>query len=482
MALTAYLIVFAFTMVFVGMVVYTYRRTRDVTIPVGAFLVYFWTFLGAWPFILDATTGYRGFHIGLAYYYLMEKMFPFELDGDYLLAVVLLGCFLLGLGVAWLVLLRPAGPLREAAGTPYRLDHRRLIVGGLFFLAGSAALVVPEITRGMHNNVSLYTAVAETPGLRGALHGLLDQMAAVCLVLGYAMRLSEGAPSPLFVSGGGRSVDRLYPVCLLLTGAYFALIGDRHPLFVGMVVGCLLLVQLYGRRAWRSALPLVAICVGSILLAGWVRSFTWNEVATLEKFETPHPDPFPYDLPLIAHVPAKKGAVADVLEPLWTNELFAAHFSMYGVLREKVPMAPGISFNYLIHAFIPSFLAERPTTVYDHYAREAHLTPGQGYTIHQATAWYLNLGWPGPFVGGFVLGLLWTGSRRLIRTGRSQAPWTAALRLIPFLFVAFLPQLLRSGPEAYKALLVEGLGVPLLLVLLAGAGLQGSTQAHSHVA
>jgi hypothetical protein len=36
--------------------------------------------------------------------------------------------------------------------------------------------------------------------------------------------------------------------------------------------------------------------------------------------------------------------------------------------------------------------------------------------------------------------------------------------LSPTLFVAFLPALLRAGPEAYKALVVEGLLLPILLV------------------
>ena len=41
--------------------------------------------------------------------------------------------------------------------------------------------------------------------------------------------------------------------------------------------------------------------------------------------------------------------------------------------------------------------------------------------------------------------------------------------MVPILFVAFLPQLVRSGPEAYKALVVEGVGIPMAIVLGAGA-------------
>lgn len=471
MALLAYLVLLVLTVLYVMAVVAVYRRSRDLTIPVGAFLAYFWTLMGAWPFIIDASTGYMGYRIGLAYYYLMEKMFPFEVDGDYVEALLLLGSFLFGLAAAWLLMFGrrqlAMGPTRQVIP----VDHTRLIIGGLSVMLLSFLLIVPDIRRAMHEDVSVYLAVSNAGGARAALHGLLNEMVAICLIVGYAVRLSEAAPYPLFLSRNGKWADRAYPLALLLAGLFFVFIGDRHPLFLGSVIGCLLLFQLYGRQGWRPALPLVLICAGSIVLAGWVRSFTWNEVATLKKFETPRPDPYPYDLPLIAHVPAKKGALADVLEPVWTNELFAAHFSMYGVLRREVPLAPGMSFNYLLHAFIPSFLADRPSTIYDHYAAEARLVPGQGYTIHQATAWYLNVGWPGPFIGGFVLGLLWTGARWIIHRGRVTSRVTAILQLVPFLFVAFLPQLLRSGPEAYKGLLVEGFAIPLVVMFLAGGGL-----------
>ena len=480
MALLAYLVLLLFTVPYVIAVVKVYRRSQDLTIPVGAFLVYFWTLMGAWPFILDASTGYMGYRIGMAYYYLMEKMFPFEVDADYVKALALLGSFLLGLAAAWLLMFKRRTHAEDRPRQVVAVDHRRFLVGGLCFVLLSFTLVIPDIQRAMRDDVSVYLAISEAAGARAALHGLMNEMAAICLIVSYAIRLSEPAPSPIFISRNGTWVDRAYPVFLLLAGLYFVFIGDRHPLFLGLVIGCMLLFQLYGRKGWRPALPLVLICAGSIVLAGWVRSFTWNEVATLEKFETPKPDPYPYDLPLIAHVPAKKGAVADLLEPVWTNELFAAHFSMYGVLRREVPLAPGRSFNYLLHAFIPSFLAERPPTIYDHYAAEARLTPGQGYTIHQATAWYLNMGWPGPFIGGLVLGLLWTGARWLIDRDRRATRMTAVLQLVPFLFVAFLPQLLRSGPEAYKGLVVEGFGIPLVLVFLAGVGLTDQMKGTGH--
>ena len=49
-----------------------YRRTNDVSIPIGLAVIYYWTFAGAWFFIGDAALGFEGYRIGLGYYYLMQ--------------------------------------------------------------------------------------------------------------------------------------------------------------------------------------------------------------------------------------------------------------------------------------------------------------------------------------------------------------------------------------------------------------------------
>jgi len=48
-----------------------------------------------------------------------------------------------------------------------------------------------------------------------------------------------------------------------------------------------------------------------------------------------------------------------------------------------------------------------------------------------------------------------------MRTASAFGAWGWP-RLLPWLFVAFLPAVIRSGPESYKALLIEGLLLPLL--------------------
>ncbi len=461
-----YLLLAVVTAAYVWLTRWAYRRSQDITLPVASGILYFWTCAGAWPFIADSLTGYHGFRIGMTYYYLMEKMFPFELDINYLKALALHSSFLAGVMLAWWLFLRK----RHLAGSPMQtlpLDHRILWSIGTALCLLSIGLVLPDVSTAVMNNSSIYVAVSAGSGLRSTLRGLASQYGTLCLVVGYAINRSGGHFDSVLKRSVNRWVARTYPVAVLMNGIFLALIGDRHPLFISALVGALLAVRSYGQSGLRRVLPVLVICGLSIVLGGWVRSYTWQEVVTLEKCESPTPDPYPYDLSIIAHVPQEKGSMAHALEPIWTNELFAAHMSMYGVLRENVPLAPGASFDYLAHSFIPSALADRPPTIYDHYADKAGLRPGQGYTIHHGTAWYLNVGIPGPFMGGLLLGSMLMGLYRWASATRTPGSWHTLLSVLPAFFVGYLPQVMRTGPEAYKSLLVEGIALPLLLFAMA---------------
>jgi hypothetical protein len=461
-----YLLLAAITAAYVWLTRWAFRRSQDITLPVAAGILYFWTCAGAWPFMVDALTGYHGFRIGMAYYYLMEKMFPFELDINYLKALALHSSFLAGVMLAWWLFLRK----QHFTSTPLQalpIDHRSLWYMGAALCLLSIGLVLPDVTTAMKNNSSIYVAVSASSGFRSTLRGLASQYGTFCLVVGYALNRTGHPADPVLERWASGWVVRAYPVAVLVNGIFLALIGDRHPLFISAMVGALLVLRSYGRSALRRVLPVLVITGLAIAVGGWVRSYSWQEVVTLEKHETPMPDPYPYDLSIIAHVPQDKGPLAHALEPIWTNELFAAHMSMYGVLRKDVPLAPGMSFNYLAHAFIPSALAERPPTVYDHYADKAGLMPGQGYTIHHGTAWYLNVGVSGPLLGGLVLGSLLMGLYRWASGTTATGSWRTLLAVLPVFFVAYLPQVMRSGPEAYKSLLVEGIVLPLLLFAMA---------------
>ncbi|MFT3885373.1 MAG: hypothetical protein QM724_08075 [Flavobacteriales bacterium] len=457
MALWGYLLLSAITAGYAWCVRALYRRTRDVSVVVGAVVLFLWTFAGAWFFIGDAALGFPGFRIGLGYYYLMEKMFPFVLDGNYLLS---LACYALFMGAMFgslfLLVPRPYQPLRRTVA----IDHRYMLLGGALCMAVSMVMAWPVVKYAAAHGASIYLAMHEQTGVLASVRSWADRAAALCFLFGYAIFLVPAGSNALFAQRSGPWHRWNYPAALLLLGTYLSLLGDRHTLFTVLILALVYLFGCMGRAAWRRSGFLIATCVCILAFGGWVRGFT-------PQGTRPEPDRSPFSLSAIAHVPRQQeGPLRKAGNAVFGNELFAAHFSMYGILEQRVPVAPGISFKYLIATLVPTPLrTSTPPTVYDHYAEAAHLVPGQGYTIHAAAGWYLNLGWAGLPIGGAVLGAIWAWLLRLrmrpLRT--SHVAWD----LLPYLFVAYLPPVVRSGPEGLRALVVEGCIIPLLILFLA---------------
>ncbi len=145
---------------------------------------------------------------------------------------------------------------------------------------------------------------------------------------------------------------------------------------------------------------------------------------------------------------------------VFSNELFAGHFSMYGVIHYHVPTAVGISFKNLLYSFVPSFIKkERPMDVYGYYSQQLHLPTDQGFTINHITAWYINFGLLGIFLGPLCLGLILLSPLFI-----QQKIWRFFPENTPLFILAMITcfgaMLIRSGPEGFKSILYEGIIIP----------------------
>ncbi|MCP4293192.1 MAG: hypothetical protein GY780_15315, partial [bacterium] len=162
-------------------------------------------------------------------------------------------------------------------------------------------------------------------------------------------------------------------------------------------------------------------------------------------------------------------AIGSFGQILTSNEGFSAHFSMYGVLHYSVPITWGTSITSLLASGVPRlFWASRPESVYYHYASSVGASMDQGYTIHHATAWYLNFGFTGIIFGASLLGFLWA---RLFQNTVIRIQGNSLLvSIFPAVGFAFftggLPGLIRGGIESYKAVILYSLLAPFLVLLL----------------
>ncbi|MBK9195244.1 MAG: hypothetical protein IPO17_09710 [Flavobacteriales bacterium] len=471
MTALAYGLLASITWAYVVMVRLLWRRTRDVSIPIGAAILYMWTFLGSWFFIGDAAVGFEGYRIGFTYYYLMEKMFPFVVDAKYLMALTGYGAFSIVL-LAVLLVLVPAriAPVQE----PVVLSRELLVATGLGLLSVSLWAVWPAVKEAVNSGRPLYLVLHEESGWRMSVHALSDRGAGVVLLLGLAVRAAqERGSGPLREQASFLPVWS-YAVSVVLLCSWYSLSGNRHTLFTALVLAMAYLLSAAGRRAIKPALMIGAICSVALLSGGYLRGLAWGPVPTGQVAPAPKPA---FTLPSIVHVPRESTSMLRKTgEAVFSNELFCAHFSLFGILSRHVPVDGGISFKYLWYSFQPS--DQRPPTAYEHYAKSADLVPGQGYTIHHAAAWFVNGGAVGLVVGGALLGAIWG---LLLRwRARAVGPvWiTACAALLPLCFVAALPEVIRSGPEAFKALVFEGSLLPLMV--LAPAMLFGRRSGRTH--
>jgi hypothetical protein len=149
---------------------------------------------------------------------------------------------------------------------------------------------------------------------------------------------------------------------------------------------------------------------------------------------------------------------------IFSNELFAGHFSIYGVIHYNIPTSFGISFKNLLFSFIPSFIQkDRPMDVYGYYSQQLNLPSDQGFTINHITAWYINFGLWGLFVGPIFLGLILLSPVLSPVRFWNLFPDTTPL-FVSAMITCFGAMLIRSGPEGVKSILYEAICIPLIII------------------
>lgn len=148
---------------------------------------------------------------------------------------------------------------------------------------------------------------------------------------------------------------------------------------------------------------------------------------------------------------------------VFSNELFAGHFSLYGILKNKIKPKIGLSFKAVLELLKPKS-SRNPDVLdsYRYYAKELNFPEGQGFTINHISAWYLNFSYFGVLIGStilsFLIFMLYTKQQNTT-CGTKELLWLLALCSV----VAFCAMLVRSGPEAYKSLIVEAIIIPVLI-------------------
>lgn len=414
-----------------------YQRRRDMGLIVGVLALYYWSLFGAWSIVIDKTGGFSGKN----YYYLENKLFPIALDSHYMLALGLYAGFIL---VAQLTLLAALPRTRERPIPRLILRHEPILIAA--FLAGIASyfIIRDKLGAAWALNTSAYWYTRSQTDQWFTLHQVLNRVALLPPAVGFAA-LMAGNRSRYFLSIRRRYTLAAYLVLFVGMGLFTFVLGNKNEVLESLVAGTLAYLASVRRpNLWKVSLTVAA----GLWFLYAIDFFRAVPVAGME-----------------AAVSERLGQATGVTRFVTSsNESFAAHFSMYGVLADAVPPKFGYSLYALVCSIIPRVLwPDRPLDIYFYYSAQVGAIQDQGYSLHHATGWYLNFGVAGVFLGGLVLGLVWAfclNAHQRIRP-RSGLLFRLFAVIAPWLFVAYLPPLVRAGPEGYKGFLIEAVLIPV---------------------
>jgi hypothetical protein len=425
-----------------------WRRKRDSSILVGIGLLYYFSLHGSWSIIVDRIGG----DSGKAYGYLELKLFPIHLDQYYFESLALYAGFVILVELALIGALRPS----SRAAQPDAIVVSPTVILLLSFGAAIASMLI--ISGPIHDAAAAGTSVyVQTRGVQGdvpdyfTIHQILNRAALMPSALGLAILFS--GPEPRFITLSRRDHWIIFGHVALIAMmiGFCLLLGNKNELLQAGLAGTLFYLVNCPRPRYGWLLGLGAVGGTVLGLVDVLRSLPFDEsVAAAAQLD----------------FESLQMATEFVTS---SNEAFAAHFSMYGALSHQVPLTYGSSVVSLLASVIPRVLwSDRPPDIYAYYAQSVDALEGQAYTVHHATGWYLNFGIAGVVAGALLLGWTWAYCHNAATTASAAGTWRQIIRVLgPSLFVAALPSFLRAGPEAYKALFVEGLLLPTVILALA---------------
>lgn len=455
---------FVLLTIYTGIIYYLghriWKKTRQISFPIGIALLYYWSLLGSWFFVYDDLSGGAGAAIGLHYYIYLEKMFMVHADGAYMMAISLYALFIICIEAVVLYFAKPAS--ESASKKPVRINHPILLIGCLVGVVLSGMIVWKQILFAAGHKLSVYTVTRTTDNSLFTIHQLLNQVSVTALYVGLISYLCN-KDGRIIEGGKSYRVYVFYILATLFIEGFMLFLGNKREILFGGIFGMVFyFANMQNRIKWKPVFFICLIVVVPLFFNDALRAYSptflarWFNIPVLE-MKIPEAEPAGFSV---------SGAATTFL---FSNEMFCANFSMYGAIHYKVPYTYGSSFVYLATSIVPrAIIPERPPDIYAYYAKQLHMKEGQGYTIHHATGWYLNFGIIGVLAGAFVWGLIWVFFYNKFLLQDNFSGFKGILFGLGLaLFTSAIPSMVRGGPEGYKALAMEYLLFPVLAVFLA---------------
>ena len=452
-----------------------WARDYDFTIPIVVFFMLYFSIGGAYIYPIDQYFNFAGASIGLHYLPIFQKLFEVNFDWNYIISVgtyllfilVFLQAYLFGIskGILHLKLFQMKG---KQVNYRFLVNPYVVFTFTLFFVLLSFYTLRDEIFYAISNQKSIYLITRANTNRLYTIHQLANSFSVLIPFIAFSFVILKSNRFNIYVKNNSLSVGLILFSCIL-SALYIVLLGNRREVLSGIVICLLICLNSYKQINYGRLGVMLSICIVFFLANDFFRSTAipkfLNESLNMEQKS---------NFVLVPKIQTEADKIDAIYQSkqaitsfLFSNELFYAHFSMYGVLDKKVPLTYGSSFLYLGTSLVPRILyADRPKDIYAHYASEVKATEGQIYTIHHAAGWYLNFGFIGVIIGAVLLASLFVLAFHLNRsTVQFSSAGMALLKfLLPFLLTAQIVTFITAGPEAYKALILEGVVIPVVLL------------------
>jgi hypothetical protein len=420
-----------------------YRKRKDVGLLVGTGALYYWTLYGAWYIVVDKTGGFSGKN----YHYLEYKLFAISLDGDYMLTLALYSGFVILVQLTLLATLARHKPVEIPRLV---MRHEPILIIAAVAALASLYLIKDKLSEAWALNTSAYIYTRSQTDEWFTLHQVLNRVAMLPPAIGFVTLLA-GDRSRFFVNVVRRYTWPGYIALFLAMAAFTFVLGNKNEVFTSLIAGLLAYLASVRRPSFVKAGLLIVAGMWFLFAIDFFRGTPVSEMkeAVNQRIE-------------------QATDVASFVTS--SNEAYAAHFSLYGVLASGVEPRFGYSLYSLACSVVPRLLwPDRPADIYNYYADSVGAIQNQGYSVHHATGWYLNFGYSGVALGALVMGLVWgwclNAQQRIVP--QSGLAFRLFATISPWLFVACLPPLIRAGPEGYKGLVVEGFIIPMATLAFA---------------
>ena len=451
-----YLVLAASTASIAGLAALLYSRTGSLSFPLGILFLYFWSIHGGWSIVADGL----GADSQQQHHYLYGKVFPVELNEEYLWTLLFYAGFIMVIELTALYLVKGVRPRTDSRVPALWISHTSILVISAVAALASFLIVKDQLATAALLGKSGYSV---TRGGLGemvplfTLHQVLNRVALFSLAIGIAVWFT-GRQGRWLVGDATFSTGVGY--CVLLGGLflYVTILGNKNELFSGLILGGLLYLANTKIVKWGIVGVGSGLVFVGIALVDFLRAFPlmglWEGIDWWE-------------------------AMQWVPEIRASNEAFGAHLSLYGALYFHSPLTYGSSLTSLLASVVPRIVwPDRPGDIYSHYAATVGIAEGvgeQGFSLHHATGWYLNFGLPGLLLGAVMWGWVWSqcfNAYTVAGEKRYRGPrWQYIFAILaPWGFVAYIPPLIRAGLEGYKGLVIEGLLVPTIVITIASYG------------